>query len=213
MSNILISFNNNKLRPYDFSSITFLTKFVPLTVQDQIQIQDLVQRLKNRDEQAMSELYDRYAANLYGLASKIVGSDEIAQDIVQDSFVKIWRKVESYDDQKGTFFTWMLNITRNTAIDFVRKTKKENESSIQDVKTDVYSSNDSISVDTIGLSNLVDKLQEDQRILIEYIYLKGYTQQEVSDELDIPLGTVKTRIRSAMAELKKWFIILVLFWI
>lgn len=184
-----------------------------MTVQDQIQIQDLVQRLKNRDEQAMSELYDRYAANLYGLASKIVGSDEIAQDIVQDSFVKIWRKVESYDDQKGTFFTWMLNITRNTAIDFVRKTKKENESSIQDVKTDVYSSNDSISVDTIGLSNLVDKLQEDQRILIEYIYLKGYTQQEVSDELDIPLGTVKTRIRSAMAELKKWFIILVLFWI
>ncbi len=179
----------------------------------QIEIKHLVSRLKNREESAMSDLYDRYAANFYGLAAKIVGSDEVAQDIVQDSFVKIWRKVESYDETKGTFFTWMLNITRNTAIDFLRKRKKENPSSIQDVENSVHISNDGISTDTIGMKAIVENLNENQRILVEYIYFKGYTQQEVSDELDIPLGTVKTRIRAAVGELKKWFVAILLFWI
>lgn len=184
-----------------------------LDEQTKIEVQNLVKRLKNREESAMSELYDRYASTFYGLSAKIVGSDEIAQDVVQDSFVKIWRKVDSYDENKGSFFTWMLNITRNTSIDFIRKTKKENPSSIQDLENNVHISNDGISVDTIGIASLVDNLNEDQRILVEYIYFKGYTQQEVSDELGIPLGTVKTRIRSAVGELKKWFVAILLFWI
>ncbi len=181
--------------------------------QTQIEIKDLVARLKAKEESAMSELYDRYAVNFYGLASKIVGSDEIAQDIVQDSFVKIWRKVDSYDETKGTFFTWMLNITRNTAIDVLRKRKKENPSSIQDVENRVLMSQDGISTDTIGIKAIVENLDENQRILVEYIYFKGYTQQEASEELDIPLGTVKTRIRAAVNELKKWFVAITLFWI
>jgi RNA polymerase sigma-70 factor, ECF subfamily len=184
-----------------------------LNDQTKIEIQNLVKRLKNRDETAMSELYDRYASTFYGLSAKIVGSDEVAQDVVQDSFVKIWRKIESYDDKKGSFFTWMLNITRNTSIDFLRKIKNENASSIQDVENYVHMPTDGISIDTIGLSSLVDNLNEDQRILVEYIYFKGFTQQEVSDELGIPLGTVKTRIRSAVTELKKWFVAILLFWI
>ncbi len=184
-----------------------------LKEQTQIEIQNLVKRLKDRDESAMSELYDRYAATFYGLSSKIVKSDEVAQDVVQDSFVKIWRKIDSYDETKGSFFTWMLNITRNTCIDFIRKTKKEGASSIQDIENNVHISNDGISTDTIGMTAIVNNLNEDQRILVEYIYFKGYTQQEVSDELGIPLGTVKTRIRAAVSELKKYFLALFLFWI
>lgn len=180
----------------------------------QIEILTLVNRLKNRDESAMGEVYDRFAPTLYGVASKVVRSDEIAQDVVQDSFVKIWRKVETYDSSKGTFFTWMLNITRNTAIDFLRKTKKENPASIQDIENNVHISDAAAqNIDTIGVTALVDNLKEDQRILVEYIYFKGFTQQEVSDELGIPLGTVKTRIRTAVQELKKWFVLFLLIWI
>ncbi|MFA7275023.1 MAG: sigma-70 family RNA polymerase sigma factor [Crocinitomicaceae bacterium] len=174
----------------------------------------MVDRLKKREEAAMGEVYDRFASAMYGVASKIVRSDEVAQDVVQDSFVKIWKKVESYDSTKGTFFTWMLNITRNTAIDFLRKTKKENPASIQDLENSVHVSDVAAqNIDTIGIAALVDNLNEDQRILIEYIYFKGFTQQEVSDELGIPLGTVKTRIRAAVQELKKWFILFLLIWI
>lgn len=188
--------------------------FVMLKEKTQIEILALVDRLKSRDESAMSEVYDRFASALYGVASKVVRSEEIAQDVVQDSFVKIWKKVESYDSSKGTFFTWMLNITRNTAIDFLRKTKKENPASIQDIENSVHISDGAAqNIDTIGIAALVDNLNEDQRILVEYIYFKGFTQQEVSDELGIPLGTVKTRIRSAVQELKKWFVLFLLIWI
>ncbi|MFT5580972.1 MAG: RNA polymerase sigma-70 factor (ECF subfamily) [Psychromonas sp.] len=176
----------------------------------QIEILALVDRLKGREESAMSELYDRYANTFYGLAAKIVKSDEIAQDIVQDSFVKVWKKIDSYNSEKGTFFTWMLNITRNTAIDFLRKTKKEQPTSIQDVENTVHMAGGMAhNINTIGLDSIVNNLQEDQRILVEYIYFKGYTQQEVSDELEIPLGTVKTRIRSAVVEMRKFFVLLI----
>lgn len=194
--------------------LSFIVFLLTLSTKTQIEIQQLVKRLKSRNDKAMSELYDRYADTLYGLASKIVKSDEIAQDIVQDSFVKIWKNIDSYNEEKGTFFTWMLNITRNTAIDFLRKTKKERASSIQDVENSVdMAGGMTPNINAIGLSELVGNLQEDQRILVEYIYFKGFTQQEVSDELEIPLGTVKTRIRSAVKELHKWFVLLVGFWI
>jgi RNA polymerase sigma-70 factor (ECF subfamily) len=180
----------------------------------QILIDNLVAKLKGRDERAMSELYDRYADTLFGLASKIVRSDDIAQDVLQDSFVKIWKNVENYSSEKGSFFTWMLNITRNTAIDSIRKSKKYVASSIQDVENTVHmDGGEQINISTIGLKDLVTNLQEDQRILVEYIYFKGYTQQEVSDELEIPLGTVKTRVRTAVRELQKWFVSIFIFWI
>ena len=180
-----------------------------LDAKTKIEIDALVKRLKDGDESGMVELYDRYAATLYGLSSKIVKSEEIAQDIVQDAFVKVWRNIQSYNPEKGTFFTWMLNITRNTAIDFLRKAKKQQAMSIQDVEnTVVMDSGNTPNIDIIGLKEIVNNLQEDQKILVEYIYFKGYTQQEVSDELEIPLGTVKTRIRAAVKELKKVFVLI-----
>lgn len=175
------------------------------------EIEALVIRLKSGDETAFAEVYDRYSGAINGIILRIVTDSEASQDVLQDTFVKIWKNIQSYDSTKGSFFTWMLNIARNTSIDSLRKLKKEGKTEIreQDMNvgmTGVVQQNTNV----IGLSKLVEKLPEEQRLMIEYIYFNGYTQQEVADELDMPLGTVKTRTRLAMRELRKWFTLLVL---
>lgn len=176
-----------------------------------IEIELLVKRLKNGEEAAFSELYDRYAGALNGIVLRIIRDEERAQDVLQDSFVKVWKNIHSYDSGKGSFFTWMLNIARNTAIDALRKLKKEGKSENQNIETIVGVSNAvQQNVNTIGLMKLVEKLPPEQKLMVEYIYFNGYTQQEVADELEMPLGTVKTRTRLAMRELRKWFTLLVL---
>lgn len=175
------------------------------------EIEALVIRLKSGDESAFAEIYDRYSGAINGIILRIVTDSEASQDVLQDTFVKVWKNIQSYDSSKGSFFTWMLNIARNTSIDSLRKLKKEGKTEIreQDINvgmTGVVQQNTNV----IGLSKLVDKLPEEQRLMIEYIYFNGYTQQEVADELDMPLGTVKTRTRLAMRELRKWFTLLVL---
>lgn len=177
------------------------------------EINSLVKALQNGDESAFSKLYDMYSGALYGLILKIVLDEEIAQDVLQDSFVKIWKNCQSYAQEKGSFYTWMLNICRNTAIDSIRKSKKERENKIQKEADNVSSLNhESININTIGLMELIDKLPEEQRIVIDYLYFRGYTQQELSDELNIPLGTVKTRARNAVIELKDHFVLILLLW-
>lgn len=171
----------------------------------------MVIRLKSGDESAFAEVYDRYSGAINGIILRIVTDSEASQDVLQDTFVKVWKNIQSYDSSKGSFFTWMLNIARNTSIDSLRKLKKEGKTEIreQDINvgmTGVVQQN----INVIGLSKLVEKLPEEQRLMIEYIYFNGYTQQEVADELDMPLGTVKTRTRLAMRELRKWFTLLVL---
>ena len=138
---------------------------------------------------------------------------DAAEDVLQDTFVKIWKNCTTYDDTKGSFFTWMLNIARNTAIDHLRKQQKKaiGENRIGENNVGLSTANEQ-NTNTIGLMSMVSKLNPDQRLMVEYLYVKGYTQQEVADELEIPLGTVKTRTRMAMKELRKWFTILMV-WI
>lgn len=176
------------------------------------EIDILVNRLQKGEETAFSEVYDRYSGALNGVILRIVQDEDAAMDVLQDTFVKIWKNCQSYDATKGSFYTWMLNIARNTAIDSLRKLKKSGISENQHWDTNVGGSAGSIqqNTNTIGLLNLVDKLADEQKIIIEYLYFKGYTQQEVSDELELPLGTVKTRTRMAMRELRKWFTLFLL---
>jgi len=170
-----------------------------------------VSRLKSGDQSSFSELYDRYSGALNGIVSRIVLDSEASQDVLQDTFIKIWKNIERYDGSKGSLFTWMLNIARNTSIDSLRKLKKEGKTEIQNLENSVgVIGAVQQNINSIGLNKLVEKLQPEQRLMIEYIYFKGYTHQEVSDELDMPLGTVKTRTRLAMRELRKWFTLLVL---
>ena len=178
-----------------------------------IEINDLVQKVKAGNQTAFGEVHDRYCGAINGVINRFITDEAIAQDVLQDTFIKVWKNIQMYDDTKGSFFTWMLNIARNTSIDALRKLKKEAKSEIQTLET-VVSSSTTVqqNVSAIGLRQLVDRLPAEQQTMIEYLYFKGYTQQEVADELELPLGTVKTRSRAAMAELRKWFIVLIL-WI
>jgi RNA polymerase sigma factor (sigma-70 family) len=168
--------------------------------------QELIAALKVRDDQAFSYLYDKYSGSLYTIIFQIVKSPEVASDVLQDVFVNIWRKMESYDPEKGRLFTWMLNISRNASIDMLRSKNYQNSQKNQEITDNVYGNNQAtqISVDSIGLSKFLGKLRPEQRVLIELAYFKGYTHDEIAQIEDIPLGTVKTRIRNALLQLREF---------
>lgn len=168
--------------------------------------QELVSLLRNRDNKAYAYLYDNYASALYSIILQIVTDAELANDVMQEVFVNIWRRIEQYDPTKGRLFTWMMNIARNASIDTLRSRSYQNSrknQSIQD-NVDTLQPNDVIQpgVDTIGLRKVLEKLKEEQRVLIELAYFKGYTHEEIAEIQKIPLGTVKTRIRNALIQLR-----------
>jgi RNA polymerase sigma-70 factor, ECF subfamily len=169
----------------------------------------LIERLKTGSDAAYAELYDRYAAMLYGVTLRIVTDREDAENILQDTFVKIWNKIDTYDASKGRLATWLLNIARNTAIDFTRSKAFAHKQKNQDIDHLVSSTAAqpavAINTDTIGLRQMVAHLPDNYREIIEGLYFNGYTQQEIADNFNIPLGTVKTRTRTALKELKTHF--------
>lgn len=179
----------------------------------------LIQQMQAGDRAAFATMYDQYAGALFGIVSKIIKDEAIAEDVLQDAFIKIWKNILRFDASKGSFFTWMLNISRNTAIDKLRKLKNEGKYEIQtaDNIVDIAVGNQiNQNINQIGLKEMVNKLAPEHRLMVEYIYFNGYTHQEVSEELGIPLGTVKTRIRKALIDLRKVFATIltsILFWI
>lgn len=160
--------------------------------------------LQLQDEQAFSYLYDNYAAALLGIICQIIPDKEIASDVLQEVFVNIWRKVNTYDPVKGRLFTWMLNVARNAAIDKIRSRTYQDGLKNQSLPDDVSSMNQSVSqiTDDYGLKKLVNKLKSEQKMLIDLSYFQGFTHEEIAKSLNIPLGTVKTRIRSALTHLR-----------
>ena len=168
--------------------------------------QELVSLLKNRDNKAFAYLYDHYSGALYNIIMQIVTDAELASDVLQEVFVIIWRKIELYDAAKGRLFTWMLNIARNASIDTLRskgyQNSRKNQSIPDNVDTIQASDTTQPAVDTIGLRKVLGKLKEEQRVLIELAYFKGYTHEEIAEMEKIPLGTVKTRIRNALIQLR-----------
>ncbi|GAA4442096.1 ECF RNA polymerase sigma factor SigK [Ravibacter arvi] len=180
--------------------------------------EELVLLLRERRETAFDYLYGHYSGALYGVILAIVRDREHASDLLQDAFVKIWRQIHTYDSSKGRLFTWMLNITRNGAIDFLRS--KEFRTNIQNQELTEFVSNsvadDPTREDYIGLRALTGTLKEEFRILIEYAYFQGYTQEETAAKLNMPVGTVKTRLRAALQQLRmlmKLLITILLSWI
>ncbi len=163
--------------------------------------------LKQRDNRAYSYLYDNYSGALYGVILQIVQNPELASDVLQEVFINIWRKIESYDPSKGRLFTWMLNITRNASIDTLRSKGYQNSQKNQELAENVYKDSNQViqtSVDAIGLKKTLAKLKPEQRVLIDLAYFKGYTHEEIAKLEDIPLGTVKTRIRNALSQLREY---------
>lgn len=187
----------------DFYILTIL--FLPETIK--YSEEELVSLLKNSDKQAFEYLYDRYSGALCSIVFKMINNHELAEDILQESFVKIWNNFSSYDSSKGRLFTWMLNITRNLTIDTVRSKSYKKQTKIQSSENIVnYASNnvnENDRFDGLGIRKKVALLKEDQKRIIDLAYFEGFTQEEISKKLDIPLGTVKTRMRTAILVLRK----------
>ena len=166
---------------------------------------ELISSLKHKEEQAFSYLYDNYAPALYNIIQQIVPEREVASDVLQEVFLNIWRKIDSYDADKGRLFTWMLNIARNASIDKLRskgyQDSLKNQSLDDDVNMYAHQSV-KIHTDDYGLRKLVNKLKDEQKILVELSYFQGFTHEEIARSLNLPLGTVKTRIRAALSQLR-----------
>jgi len=168
----------------------------------------IVDMLHQNDRKVIAIIYDKYAPALYGVVLRIVRSEQIAEDVMQDAFLKIWKNGKQYNRSKGTLFTWLLNIARNTAIDKTRSAhfrRNEKNQIVDDFVSNKESTIGNIHPEQIGLKELVNDLNPKYKEVIDLIYFSGYTQKEVAEHLEIPLGTVKSRIRIALRELKSIF--------
>jgi RNA polymerase sigma-70 factor (ECF subfamily) len=170
---------------------------------------ELVLSLRKHEKIAIEALYDMYSASLYGVISRIVTDTAIAEDILQETFVKIWHSFSSYSAEKGRLFTWMVNIARNLAIDKIRSKDFKNQNKNQEIENIVTvideQRNTVYKPELMGVKDLVQTLKPDQKSIIDLVYFKGYTHVEAADELGIPLGTIKTRLRMGIQQLRKHF--------
>jgi RNA polymerase sigma factor (sigma-70 family) len=166
--------------------------------------QELVALLQKRNGQAFSYLYDNYSGALYGIIHAIVTDNEAASDVLQNVFVNIWRRIDSYDAMKGRLFTWMLNIARNAAIDELRSKGYRDSKKTQSLpeNAELAGAVSGPLADDVGLRKVLGKLKDEWKVLIDLSYFQGFTHEEIAKILGIPLGTVKTRIRSALIQLR-----------
>jgi RNA polymerase sigma-70 factor (ECF subfamily) len=170
--------------------------------------EELIPLILKKDERAFTIMYDMYSKSLYSVISTLVKDTEDAEDLLQEVFVKIWKNIDSYNQSKGRFYTWILNISRNSAIDKLRS--KGHNNSLKNLSSDDFThllddSNKLINrIDTIGIQEFVNKLKPKCIQIIDLLFFKGYTQQEASEELEIPLGTVKTQNRNCINDLRNY---------
>ena len=170
---------------------------------------ELIQAIRQKEKIGSEALYDMYSASLLGVITRIVQDEDLAEDLLQESFIKIWNSFDSYDEKKGRIFTWMVNLARNLSIDKVRSKDFRNSSKNQDIENSVITidgeRNTTLNPEVLGLKEMVNNLKPEAKAVLDLIYYKGYTHVEAAEELGIPLGTVKTRVRLAIINLRKLF--------
>jgi RNA polymerase sigma-70 factor (ECF subfamily) len=167
---------------------------------------ELVHLLKNRNQSAFNHLYQHYSSALYKIIHRIVSDEDAAADVLQKVFVNVWQRIDAYESSKGRLFTWMLNIARNAAIDTLRSR------SFQSYRKQVYVPDEYfvnlsdcsyyLSIDSIGIEKYIARLKPSHRMLIELVYFHGYSHPEVAAMQAIPLSTIKTRVRTAISQLR-----------
>ena len=169
-----------------------------------IQEEILVDLFQQDREKAIPLIYDKYSAALYGIILRIIKEEELAQEVLQDTFVRIWNKSSYYDPKKGRLFTWMMNIARNLAINTLNSKAVKDKSKIQGLDNNVYNikSNYNTNEDVVDICDILQQLDQKYRTIVELAYFEGFTQKEISEKLDIPLGTVKSSVKIAMRKLK-----------
>jgi RNA polymerase sigma-70 factor (ECF subfamily) len=169
---------------------------------------DLVERLKRRDPKALAQLYDRFGRVAYSVIFRMVRDAAIAEDLVQETFLRVWTRIGSLDTQKGSIGIWLVTIARNRALDYLRSTAArerqatdveeiERPSLYQDLEKDILKSDDSRRI-----QSAMGKLSPNQRQVIELAYFEGLSQSEMAERMGQPLGTVKTWVRAALNVLR-----------
>ena len=168
--------------------------------------EELLPLLLKKDDRSFTLLYDNYAKSLYGVIYNLIRDKEEAEDVLQEVFIKIWKNIDTYNTSKGRLYTWMLNISRNSSIDKLRSKNFNNNQKNLSTDNFVHILDDNSKtinkIDAIGIKEFIKKLKPKCIQLIDLLFFKGYTQQEASDELEIPLGTVKSQNRNCMNELR-----------
>lgn len=166
---------------------------------------ELVVLLNEQSNDAFNYVYDHYSGALFTIINQIVPDKDTAADVLQEVFVNIWKKINTYDSAKGRLFTWMLNIARNAAIDKIRskgyRDNQRNQAIIESEDGGMEMSSNPV-VNDVGLKKVLTTLNEEYRKLIDLSYFQGFTHEEIAKMLGIPLGTVKTRIRTAISQLR-----------
>ncbi|TFH37059.1 MAG: sigma-70 family RNA polymerase sigma factor [Anaerolineales bacterium] len=167
---------------------------------------ELTLRVAEGDRQAFLSLYDRYSARVYGLALRMIRDPMTAEEITQDTFLKLWTRAETYRPARGVFIAWLLTIARRAVLDRIRVEARrpvlessEDEDSWVNLP-DPDSTSEEARWSTMRF--LLNELPEDQRQTIEFAYYYGLSQSQIAEALDIPLGTVKTRVRLGMDKLR-----------
>lgn len=166
--------------------------------------QHIVSLLKDEDKRAIPLIYENYSNTLYGVILKVTNNEALAEDALQETFIKVWRYAKKYDASKAKLFTWLYRIARNTAIDKLRSHNLKFKKEIQITDSNVHRLPAmSLNQDTIDLKKHVATLETKYQIVLKALFFEGMTQQEASDELEIPLGTIKSRLKIGLRELKK----------
>ncbi|CDF78232.1 RNA polymerase sigma-70 factor [Formosa agariphila KMM 3901] len=166
--------------------------------------QEIVGLLKHGDKKAITLLYENYADTLLGVISKLIPDEDLAQDVLQESFIKVWKKSKSYDPSKAKLFTWLYRISYNTAIDKIRSTSNKDSKEVQIEISNVYNiTAKGLNQDVMDIKKHLKSLDSKYQIVLHALFFEGMTQQEASEELDIPLGTIKSRLKIGLRELKK----------
>ena len=148
-------------------------------------------------------MYHHYSDAIYGIIHRILRRQEESEEVLQSVFLKIWNNIDSYNESKATLFTWMAQIARNSAIDMKRLKSFEMMSNTTSFDNTEYGMASESSEKNVDIKALIKNMPEKYKILLDKMFLEGYTQQEISDELEIPLGTVKTRLRDAIQTLRE----------
>ena len=166
--------------------------------------QHIVELLKEGDKRAIPLIYENYSSALFGVIIKVTQNEALAEDALQESLIKVWKNAKKYDASKAKLFTWLYRIARNTAIDKLRSYNNKFEKEIQITDSNVYKLPTlGINQDALDLKKHVGTLDNKYQIVLQALFFEGMTQQEASEELDIPLGTVKSRLKIGLRELRK----------
>jgi RNA polymerase sigma-70 factor (ECF subfamily) len=170
---------------------------------------ELVERIRKRDEAALGTLYDRYGTLLFTVSLRIVGDRESAEEITQESFLKIWQRPDLFDDSRGGLRTWLVSITRNRSVDLLRskQSPRRPETALENVEQQL-STPDTWEEVSRGLTAqrvraAVGELPPDQRRVVELAFFGGYRHTEIAQIAGIPEGTVKSRLRLALDKIRK----------